>query len=1361
MSGERFDYSNERRRHERFVGRAALLAQLDRLLVADSNDRWVVVTGGPGMGKSAILSTWLGRREVAGIAMPHHFIRRGAYDWDDPAKLVGSLVAQIDDVFPELREPGGDERMHPATRLARALSRISEHKLRPCGERLVVLIDGLDEYDPPAGRSSDPLAAFLPEALPVGVSLLCSSRPRHPYVSSLEARDGKLVQIDLDDPDNAADNDATVRAFWERAAAPLGLDDGFVDEAVARAGGNVQHAVQLQKRLDALPPEQRRVEDIPRGLAALIAKSWERIATDEVAAHGLGILCAAREALTLDELGAVAGWTGVASRQAFVRAARELLVETLRPDGQPEYRLHHDTIRTHIAGAIGDLALRGHHGALAQRLATWPAPGQAVAKRYALSHALIHRAEAGDWAKTWQLAADMSFLEAKCRELGAHETEADVARIAELCRTSDDAVLTRRFGDLARALGRESHWLRTAPEASAALVWNRLRRSGWSADDLDAQLQVPAQASFLRVRHAITPESPSLVRDLVGHADGVTASAVTPDGRRVISASQDRTLKIWDLQSGYALATLEGHTDWVNACAVTPDGRRVVSASHDRTLKTWDLESGRQLATLEGHAFWVSGCAVTPDGRSVVSASQDGTLKVWDLESGRVLATLEGHATGMNGCAVTPDGRSVVSASQDGTLKVWDLESGRVLATLKGHAGGVMACAVTPDGRRVVSASQDRLLKVWDLESGRELVTLEDPRLRQRRAREFPACAVTACAVTACAVTPDGRRVVSASQDGELKVWDLDSGELFAILRGHAGWVLGCAVTPDGRRVVSASEDRTLKVWDLESEHASDSFLLELEIVRGGVNACAVTPDGRRVVSASGDSTMKVWDAACGLQLASLEGHTALVNACAVMQDGRRLVSGSDDGTLKVWDLDTQRELITLVHSHRVETCAVTPDSRHVVATPHVGKFKVWDVETGRELGALERGLRRGTARAVTPDSRCVVSALSDGTVQIQDLESGRPLRTLDGHSKYVTACVVTPDGRRVIVSTDQGGKIWDLDSGHWLANLEGHFTEVMTVCAVTPDGQHMVSTSGDGTLKVWDLETCRCILIHRGDAPYLSVSTSSTAIVAGDRAGGLWIFDWPPSPRRAQQHRSSGAGQGGSHPAHAPPSPRYREKKHTILFLAANPVETDRLALDREARAIQVELERSGHRDRFELVTRWAVEPLDLLRELRKLNPTVVHFSGHGGQGAVGVREPHQESRRDDREQQHGLFFAGPDGGAQLVTSDALRQTFGAAGSSVQLVVLNACYSDVQAEALLAHVDCVVGMTGSIPDDAARTFAIGFYGGLGENESVAAAHRQGGAAITLAGLGDTDRPQLRVRVGVNADQLILAADPS
>src|ERR1041384_176136 len=215
------------------------------------------------------------------------------------------------------------------------------------------------------------------------------------------------------------------------------------------------------------------------------------------------------------------------------------------------------------------------------------------------------------------------------------------------------------------------------------------------------------------------------------------------------------------------------------------------------------------------------------------------------------------------------------------------------------------------------------------------------------------------------------------------------------------------------------------------------------------------------------------------------------------------------------------------------------------------------------------------------------------------------------------------------------------------------------------------------------------------------------------------------------------------------PSQARRATKKHVILFLAANPHDTGRLALDREARSIHVELKRSGYRDRFEFVTRWAAEPLDLLRELRALKPTVVHFSGHGARPAGA---PDREEGRDavviaapSGDEPGSVVFDGAEGRGHVVTPAAFAQTLDAAGASVRLVVLNACYTASIAEVLLPHVDCVVGMSGAIHDDAARSFATGFYGGLGEHESIAAAFKQGRAAIHLDGLPDGDRPQLQV----------------
>jgi hypothetical protein len=266
---------------------------------------------------------------------------------------------------------------------------------------------------------------------------------------------------------------------------------------------------------------------------------------------GLGLLCAAQEALSLDVIADLAGWgpDDYEGRERFVREARQLLLEEPASwAGVAAYRSRHDWVRELMAERLGGAIVRAHHAILSRKLATWPAPVDATARRYALRHAMVHRVEAGEWADAWRLAADMSFLEATCRELGAHEAEAGVAWAADRCRASGDDALRGQFDDLARALGRESHWLRTAPEATAALMWNRLRLSGWNADNLDQQLRGAAEASFLRVRHVATRESPTLVRNLVGHSSSVLACVVTADGRHVVSTSSDQTLKVWDFK---------------------------------------------------------------------------------------------------------------------------------------------------------------------------------------------------------------------------------------------------------------------------------------------------------------------------------------------------------------------------------------------------------------------------------------------------------------------------------------------------------------------------------------------------------------------------------------------------------------------------------------------------------------------------------------------------------------------------------------------------------------------------------------------------------------------------------------------
>jgi WD40 repeat protein len=333
----------------------------------------------------------------------------------------------------------------------------------------------------------------------------------------------------------------------------------------------------------------------------------------------------------------------------------------------------------------------------------------------------------------------------------------------------------------------------------------------WMSCDLERVLTAYVDSEKICNLKVWDLESGQELATLNGHSNSVNGVAVTPNAKWAVSVSEDKTLKIWDLESNSLQATLFGHFNSVEQVAITPDGKRAVSASRDKTLKVWDLESGSELATLSGHSEWVNGVAVTSDGKCAVSASGDQTVKVWDLDTyrERELANSPSHSEWVNGVAITPDDKRVVSASMDKTLKVWDLKSGHELATLNGHSNSVNCVAITPDGKRAVSASRDKTLKVWDLDTYRELATLSGH----------------SNSVNGVAITPDGKLAVSASGDKTLKVWNLDTYRELTTLSGHSNWINEVAITLGGRRAISASHD--LEINRKVAKKLSDGKIVE------------------------------------------------------------------------------------------------------------------------------------------------------------------------------------------------------------------------------------------------------------------------------------------------------------------------------------------------------------------------------------------------------------------------------------------------------------------------------------------------------------------------------------------------------
>lgn len=529
------------------------------------------------------------------------------------------------------------------------------------------------------------------------------------------------------------------------------------------------------------------------------------------------------------------------------------------------------------------------------------------------------------------------------------------------------------------------------------------------------------------------PLRPQCLRTLEGHSGEVESVSISPDGRRAVSGSTDKTLRVWDLETGQCLHTLIGHAHWVWSVSVSSDGRHVISGSSDGIRRVWDLETGQ--CTLEGHSFIVNSVSVSPDRRRAVSGCGDNTLRVWDLETGQCLCTLEGHAHLVWSVSVSPDGRRAVSGSEDKTLRVWDIETGQCLRTLEEHSNSIKSVDLSPDGRRAVSGSSDRTIRLWDLETGQCLRTLEGHKF----------------SVGSVSVSPDGRRAVSGSFDKTVRLWDLETGQCQRTLDGHSGSVLSVSASPDGRRAASSgSLDRTVWLWDLET----GLCLRTLKGLSSVVESLSVSPDGRHAISGSRDKTVRFWDLETDLCLRTLEGHNHWVSSVSVSPDGRGAVSGSSDRTVRLWDLETGQCLCTLKGPR--DAVSVSPECRRVVSGSSDNTVRLWDMETDQCLRTLEGHSNVVLSVSVSPDGRRAVSGSSDRTVRLWDLESGQGLRTLEGHSGSVLSVNVSPDGRYAVSgSSDNTVRLWNQETGQCLA-VHPVRSSVASVL-FSPDGHRIV----------------------------------------------------------------------------------------------------------------------------------------------------------------------------------------------------------------------------------------------------------------------------------------------------------------
>jgi WD40 repeat protein len=298
---------------------------------------------------------------------------------------------------------------------------------------------------------------------------------------------------------------------------------------------------------------------------------------------------------------------------------------------------------------------------------------------------------------------------------------------------------------------------------------------------------------------------------LAGHAttETVEFAAISPDGGRVLSGSDDRMAILWNRNSGQVIHRFGPAGGRIMSSIFSPDGRRGLTGGEDRHVRLWDLETGKLIREFTGHKEWVLSLAFSPDGKLVYStsggidATQDGNdsaIRVWNAETGSEVRKLEGHKGRVMSVAVSPDGRLALSGGSDTSVILWDAATGKIIRRFEGHTGVVTRAIFLPDGKGVLSSSFDKTIRLWDQNTGKEI----------HRVVGHPA------EVTWVSVSPDGRMMLSAdSSSHELRLWDLAGHKLIdRIDLGPIAPTRG-AFSPDGRHVVWPGATGFLRVYDL------------------------------------------------------------------------------------------------------------------------------------------------------------------------------------------------------------------------------------------------------------------------------------------------------------------------------------------------------------------------------------------------------------------------------------------------------------------------------------------------------------------------------------------------------------------
>ena len=535
----------------------------------------------------------------------------------------------------------------------------------------------------------------------------------------------------------------------------------------------------------------------------------------------------------------------------------------------------------------------------------------------------------------------------------------------------------------------------------------------------------------------------------IKHEDFISSVQFSPDGQRVVTASGD-TAEVRDAVSGKPIGEPMKHAQDVSLVQFSPDGQRIVTAWRD-SVQVWVAASGKPIGEPMKYEGFVTAAQFNRDGQRVVIASADNTARVWDVASGKSIGEPMKHEYLRVGSAqFSPDGQRVVTAAADKAAQLWDATSGKSIGEPMKHAENISSIQFSPDGQRVVTASWDNTTRLWDAINGKPIGKPIE-HLGPVNSAQF---------------SPDGQRIVTASVDKTARLWDVATGKPIGEPMKHEDMVNSAQFSPDGQRVVTISSNMAAQVWDA----ARSKLVGEPLKYEGSVTKGAISRDGEWVVTTSGD-TARLWDTASGKPIGEPMKHQGLVNSVGISRDDERVVTASGD-TAQVWASGKPIGK-PMKHQDVVNSVFFSFDGQRTV-TLAGNTAQVSDAASGEPIGKPIKHELSVSDVDLSRDGERVVTASGD-TAQVRDAVSGKPIGEPMKHEGYVQSVRFSPNGQRVVtasvVTASEGrAQVWDAASGKPVGEPMKHEGYVQTV-RFSPNGQRVVTASGDKA-RLWDAAT-------------------------------------------------------------------------------------------------------------------------------------------------------------------------------------------------------------------------------------------------------------------------------------------------